>query len=341
MRQSSIARKLKQWYRRAKRDLPWRNTRDPYRIWISEIMLQQTRVAAALPYYERFLAKFPGVESLAAAAEPELLAAWAGLGYYARARNLQKAARLIVEGGGFPRDYESLCELPGVGSYTAAAISSIAFGLPYAVLDGNVARVLARVLNESGDIRSLKTRQRLQAAADEFLDRREPALFNQALMELGATICLPRQPQCHVCPIAPECEARRLGRQAELPVRAKQNATVFLHKTLLIVQRHGRILVRQRPAASSIMPGFWDLPESCELPEAVEGSSIGLFRHSVTYRNYTFTVRLGKLQIGSVGGLPQGFRWISASRLHEIPLSTTAKKGIRCLTKQGENETEA
>jgi A/G-specific adenine glycosylase len=323
---TTLASKLKRWYRRAKRNLPWRNTRDPYRIWLSEIMLQQTRVAAVLPYYERFLAKFPSVETLAAAAEPELLAAWAGLGYYTRARNLQKAARLVVKRGGFPRDYAGLRELPGVGDYTAAAVASIAFGLPHAVLDGNVARVLSRVLNDPGDIGSPKTRRRLQAAAEALLDRRNPAEFNQAMMELGATICLPRQPKCLVCPIAGDCEARRLGRQSELPVKSKITSTVFVEKTLLVVQQRGRVLLRQRPPTATLMPGFWDLPELPDLPGAVPGPLIGSFRHSITNHHYRFTVHTG-----NTTAIPKGFQWIFANCLHKIPLSTTAKKGLRCL----------
>src|SRR6266516_234894 len=180
---------LLSWYAGAKRVLPWRETRDPYRIWISEVMLQQTRVAAVIPYYERFLARFPDLATLAAAPEQELLAAWGGLGYYSRARNLQRAAQQMR--GRFPSDYESIRALVGVGDYTAAAVASIAFGLPYAVVDGNVLRVLSRVTNDASDIGSLKTKKRMQALADTLLAQSDPGLYNQALMELGATVCLP------------------------------------------------------------------------------------------------------------------------------------------------------
>ncbi|MEO7145400.1 MAG: A/G-specific adenine glycosylase [Bryobacteraceae bacterium] len=317
---------LRKWYRRVRRDLPWRQTQDPYRIWVSEIMLQQTRVATVVPYYERFLARFPTVDALAAAPEPELLTAWAGLGYYARARNLQRAARVIVERGGFPRDYGAIRELPGVGDYTAAAIASIAFGLPHAVLDGNVARVLSRVFNESGDIRLSATRRRLQHAADELLDRRNPAESNQALMELGATICLPRQPRCAICPIAESCEARRLGVETERPVKARAKETVFLRQTLILIRKRGRILLFKRPPASARMPGFWDVPESGQIPDAVAGALLGTFRHSITNHIYRFEVRSG-----DVVSVPKGFRWVRESRLDEIPLSTTAKKALLCL----------
>ena len=170
------------------RDLPWRRTRDPYAIWISEIMLQQTRVAAVIPYYERFLKRFPRVEDLAQASETEVLSLWSGLGYYSRARNLQKAARQIVEAGGFPRDYASIRELAGVGDYTAAAVASIAFGLPHAAVDGNVRRVVMRLAGDAA--------ADVGAIATQLLDRRDPGRWNQAVMELGATVCLPREPLC-------------------------------------------------------------------------------------------------------------------------------------------------
>ncbi|HWB95145.1 MAG TPA: A/G-specific adenine glycosylase, partial [Bryobacteraceae bacterium] len=207
----SFAAALLAWYARSHRDLPWRRTRDPYRIWISEIMLQQTRAQAVIPYYEKFLDRFPTVEALAEAPEHDVLAAWSGLGYYSRARNLQKAAVAITAAGGFPREYEELRRLPGIGPYTAAAIASIAFGLPHAVLDGNVMRVVARLENDPADIASPKTRARFQQRAQELLDPREAGHFNQAIMELGATLCLPRAPQCLLCPVAGECRALAAG----------------------------------------------------------------------------------------------------------------------------------
>src|SRR5579872_3965323 len=191
-----IRRRLVNWYLRNRRDLPWRRTSDPYRIWVSEVMLQQTRAQAVIPYYEKFLARFPDAASLAAADEAEVLALWSGLGYYSRARNLQRAARRISAAGVFPRDYDSIRALDGVGDYTAAAVASIAFGLPHAVLDGNVMRVLARLDNDAADISAASTRARLRARAQELLDGRRPGIFNQALMELGATICVPKTPQC-------------------------------------------------------------------------------------------------------------------------------------------------
>ncbi len=207
----TIRRLLLAWYSKHQRDLPWRRTRDPYRIWVSEIMLQQTRVASAIGYYQRFLERFPSIPELAAAPEQELLTAWAGLGYYARVRNLQKAANKIVELGAFPRDYASLRALAGIGDYTAAAIASIAFDLPHAALDGNVIRVLSRLTAERGNVASTTVRKRLRAAADRLIDPKLPGQFNQAWMELGAMVCLPKQPQCSICPLKSQCAARRLG----------------------------------------------------------------------------------------------------------------------------------
>src|SRR5437867_5667129 len=187
---SPLASLLLAWYRGGHRDLPWRRSADPYRIWVSEIMLQQTRAQAVIPYYERFLARFPTLESLAAARESEVVTVWSGLGYYSRARNLRLAAQQAVAAGGFPAGYPAIRALPGIGDYTAAAVASIAFGLPYAVLDGNVLRVIARMENDEADIASARTRERFRGIAQQWLDPRAPAQFNQALMELGATVCL-------------------------------------------------------------------------------------------------------------------------------------------------------
>jgi A/G-specific adenine glycosylase len=303
--------------------LPWRRTRDPYRIWISEIMLQQTRVAAAIPYYERFLERFPNVEALGAAAEEEVLAHWSGLGYYSRARNLLRGAKLIVESGGFPRDYESIRKLPGIGDYTAAAIASIAFGLPRAAVDGNVIRVLARLLDERGDTGSGKTRKRLEEAAARLLDRKRPGEFNQALMELGATICLPRDPQCGRCPLAASCQARRRGVERQLPVKRRGVQLVRIAKTLLVIRKRDRILLRQRDAASSQMAGFWELPEAELLPRAVLGERITTVPHAITNYRYRLTIVSATLRRA-----PRGFSWIETAELGRIPLSTASRKAL-------------
>ncbi len=271
-------------------------------------MLQQTRVAAVIPYYERFLKRFPDPAALASAAEEEVLTYWSGLGYYSRARNLQKAARQIVELGGFPKTHEGLLALAGVGDYTAAAVASIAFGLPHAVVDGNVRRVVARITNGKGDT---------QAVADVLLDSKNPSRSNQAMMELGAVVCLPRNPLCLLCPIASHCQANRAGTQNELPGKKTKPETIHLTRHLLVIRRKGRILL----APSSRVQGFWDLPEPFE--GARIGAKLGEFKHSITHRQYRFAV-----SEAVANAAPANFRWFTEQILCEIPLSTTAKKAI-------------
>jgi A/G-specific adenine glycosylase len=316
------------WYRAGHRDLPWRSTRDPYRIWVSEIMLQQTRAQAVIPYYERFLARFPTVEALAGAAEEEVLALWSGLGYYSRARNLRNAARQIAAGGEFPRTYDAIRALPGIGDYTAAAIASIAFGLPHAVLDGNVLRVVARVENDPADIGSTRTRERFRGIAQQWLDdggvQRDAGHFNQALMELGATVCLPRRPQCLVCPISARCRGRQEGTAAQLPVKLRKQEPVQVSGVLLVIRQRGKILLRQREASQRRMAGFWDLPTPEDLPEAKVGLHIGEIRHSITHHRYTLAVRAATAALP----VPGGFAWFTIVQLAEIPLSTTARKAL-------------
>jgi A/G-specific adenine glycosylase len=224
----AFRKQLLAWFRQFRRDLPWRHTTDPYGIWLSEIMLQQTRVAAVIPYYERFLQRFPDVYALAVAPAEEVLRLWSGLGYYSRARNLQKAAQQIAakHGGEFPTRLEDALALPGIGNYTAAAILSIAHGEKLAVLDGNVARVLARLGAIRGDIREPQRWQQLQKTADGLLDPKSPGDWNQAMMELGATLCSPKSPQCLLCPVAQFCEGRKQGMAESLPEKLKKRATV-------------------------------------------------------------------------------------------------------------------
>ena len=313
---SIIRRRLKEWYRGSKRELPWRATRDPYRIWVSEIMLQQTRVAVVIPYYRRFLERYPDLPALARASEAELLACWSGLGYYGRARNLQKAARQMLKAGGFPSECETIRALPGVGDYTAAAIASMAFGLPQAALDGNVTRVLARLTNDAGDVSAASTRQRLRQVAEGLLDRKDPGGFNQALMELGATLCLPRDPQCLLCPVRAHCQARRQGTERALPVKPRKKPPVRIWKTVLIVERGGKLLLRPRD-------GFWELPEADQLLVTSEPEALGSFRHSITHHQYVFTVAAARF-----GRAPRGFRWIPRDQLETVPLSTVARKAL-------------
>jgi len=326
----TIRVRILNWYANNKRDLPWRQTRDPYRIWVSEIMLQQTRVAAVIPYYDRFLERFPSVQALASAPESDLLAAWAGLGYYSRARNLQKAAKKVIELGRFPEDYASIRDLPGVGDYTAAAIASIAFELPHAVLDGNVVRVLSRLTGECGDIRSSVVRQRLRTLADRLIDTARPGDFNQGLMELGATVCMPKQPQCLLCPLSAQCVARKMGQQDEIPSKSLRPAPRGVEKTLLVIERDDNILAWRRPAESRRLAGFWELPESDQLRGARLQSRSGAFRHSIVNTTYRIEVFRATLEL-----VPKGFHWLAMKKLDEIPLSTTAKKALACLGERG------
>jgi A/G-specific adenine glycosylase len=325
----AVRRSLLIWYRRHKRDLPWRRTQDPYRIWVSEIMLQQTRVAAVIPYYERFLTLFPDVPTLASAPEQALLAAWAGLGYYSRARNLQKAARAIVELPHFPGDYAALRDLPGVGDYTAAAVASIAFGKPHAVLDGNVLRVLSRMLAERGDIKSDPVRKKLRAHAEKFLDRKRPGEFNQALMELGATICTPKQPSCGNCPVRTHCQAREQGVENQLPLNGVRASANRRELHLLLIEKGGKILAWQRPLDSPRLAGFWELPERAQLPSATVQAEVGGFRHTIV--NTTYLVQVVR---ASIRGCPGGFHWLARSSFGLLPISTTAKKALACLIKE-------
>ena len=314
------------WYAKGHRELPWRNTLDPYRIWISEIMLQQTRAQAAIPYYARFLARFPDVASLAAAEEDDVLALWSGLGYYSRARNLHRAARLIeAAGGGFPLRYSAIRDLPGIGDYTAAAIASIAFGMPRAVLDGNVLRVVARMENDASDISNPRTKVAFRAVAQAWLDPREPGGFNQAVMELGATVCLPRKPLCPVCPLTALCRAREQGTAAQLPVKLRKTEPVQLEGVLLVVRNRDRILLRARARSSPKMAGFWHLPTPEELPCAVLGERIGEIRHTITHHHYTLEVRHASARKPRDGA----FRWFTVAQLETIPFSTTARKALK------------
>ncbi len=321
-------RGLLRWFDAAQRDLPWRRTRDPYAIWLSEVMLQQTRVAAVIPFYQRFLQRFPDVASLAAAPEADLLAHWAGLGYYYRARNVQRAAQKMVASGGFPITHSEIRELPGIGDYTAAAVASIAFDLPHAAVDGNVLRVLSRLFNDATDIASGAGRKRFTALAGQLLDQSRPGAYNQALMELGAVICLPKAPQCLLCPVARHCAARAAGRTTELPVKATVKKSVRLERTLFWIERAGHLLVWQREPDSRLMPGFWELPEPAQLAGAEPGRMLGNFKHGITIYDYRFAVVEAQAPLELNGCL-----WRPFSELESAPLSTIFRKAMRIVEK--------
>jgi A/G-specific adenine glycosylase len=301
-----IRKRLLAWHDTHKRDLPWRRTSDPYHILVSEIMLQQTRVAAVIPFYLRFLTRFPTAGALARARESTVLHAWAGLGYYSRARNLQAAAKEIARDG-FPATYEAALALPGIGPYTAAAVMSIACGQPHAAVDGNVRRVLSRLLarHDAG-----------QTEADALLDRRRPGDFNQAMMELGAVVCLPGTPKCQECPVARYCVARRLGEVDRFPAREVKRAQEAVTIRWAFVVSDGRVLLAS-PKSDGLWRGFWTLPE---IP-LIGARLAARIRHTVTFRKIEIEVYTGQVQ-----GAPTGCEAVPLGRLKTIPLATPVRK---------------
>ncbi len=336
---------LLQWFDHHKRDLPWRRTRDPYAIWVSEIMLQQTRVAAVLDHYARWMQRFPTVQALAAAEETEVLALWSGLGYYRRARMLHRAAQAVVaaHGGELPRTAAGLRDLPGVGTYTSAAIASIAFGEEIAVVDGNVERVITRLaglapardaalVRSPGEDNPVQTTQQAGPAA---LDRAIRALAttmvvaghagdsNQAMMEVGATVCLPRAPLCLHCPIQPWCRTR--GEHLATTRKAQVARSISHGLAQRMGATGGEVLLQQRAADLSLMPGMWELPP---LPAAAAPGAVVLqLRHAITVTNYEVSiVRLDAAQT------MESARWFPASELPRLPLTGLTRKVLRRLS---------
>lgn len=304
--------RLLTWYDKQARDLPWRKNRDPYRVWVSEIMLQQTRVAAVIDHYHEFLRRFPTVQKLAAAREASVLAAWSGLGYYRRARMMHAAAKVLSRElrSQFPRTAATLRELPGIGRYTAAAIASIAFGEPVAVVDGNVERVVERL---SGDI---LLHEQTWKVAERLLDRGRPGDFNQAVMELGATVCTPRAPGCLTCPVVELCATRgERPAKARLPRQKKRE----IHYALDC--REGAVLLVQRPKDAKVMAAMWELPELSTRPDPAKPDLT--VRHSITVTDYTVYVWRLELRDDSVG------QRVTIDLLDRIALTGLARKILR------------
>jgi len=326
-----VRRALLRWYDEHRRDLPWRETRDPYRIWLSEIMLQQTRVAAVLDHYRIFLKGFPSVQALAAASEDAVLAAWSGLGYYRRARMLHRAARQITEqhGGCFPENSGAWLALPGIGRYTAAAIASIAFAEPIAVVDGNVERVLQRFIGSN-----LSTPQIWQHA-QALLAKSRPGDFNQAMMELGATVCAPREPRCPMCPVRKWCATQQsMERRASPPSPATNSARQVKKEIWCVLnQRNGDIRLVQRPKTASLMPGMWELPQSSEPPRPLPASAHWhTFRHSITVTDYTVHVlRNTTLRNTPLPATPPAAKgkWIAIDRIPQVPITGLTRKILK------------
>ncbi len=310
------------WYDAGHRRLPWRESTRLYPVWLSEIMLQQTRVEAVIPYFHRFLDRFPDIDTLAAAVESDVLAAWSGLGYYSRARLLHRAVRQVASTGP-PASLTELRALPGVGEYTAAAIGSIVLGLPVAAVDGNVLRVVSRLTNSDADISLPATRKRFQATAQEWLDPLRPGDFNQAMMELGATLCTPRNPECGRCPITPLCGAHAAGTQHELPVKISRVQVRQVALDVLILLRQSKVYLLPRAAAEKRLAGFWELPQK-DAVAATETEAVGNFTHQIVNDRYRVTVWKGRPPAGRLSG----GRWFSTAELGQIPVTTLTRKAL-------------
>jgi A/G-specific adenine glycosylase len=310
---SKFRKSLLRWYRKKQRKLPWRGETDPYRILVSEIMLQQTRVAVVKERYQKFLRQFPTARRLARAREQTVLAAWSGLGYYRRARALHAAAKEILGNGGFPPSSIALRALPGVGRYTANAVASIAFGETVPVVDGNVQRVLQRLHgNQFSD-------KAYWQAAGELLDRKHPGDFNQAMMELGALVCLPAQPLCQVCPVAPLCASRGAG------ARRKQTPRRKAVLNYALTRRNGFVFLQQRGTDTQLMPGMWELPALGAQERAGKAPLLKL-RHSITTTDYTvFVFSSTKTNTLSIAKHPSA-RWIPMRSVKRLPLTGLTRK---------------
>ena len=337
-------RELLAWFRANRREHPWRRDRDHYRVWLAEVMLQQTRIAAVIPYYEKFLARFPDLQSLAEAPEQDVLRFWAGLGYYSRARNLQRAAREIVarHGGKFPRDFAAALALPGIGRYTAAAVLSIAFDAPHAVLDGNVARVLARLDAIRGDLRAPRQWKKLEATAQTLLARGAPGDWNQALMELGETICTPKSPRCDECPVSRWCEARKRDLVDSIPAPRKKPAGLKQRiAAAVLLDPRGRTLLVRDPGAHDgvLFSRMWQFPaaEFTKNPAAALADHLRSklrfdppalvelphAKHGVTFRNITLVPFCARVE-----ALPV------RPRSRRLPLAEIGRAAVSSATKK-------
>jgi A/G-specific adenine glycosylase len=373
-RKSKIQNQLLVWFRANARDLPWRNNRTPYRVWLSEMMLQQTQVETVIPYFERFLARFPTIDALAAAPIGDVLKLWEGLGYYARARNLHKAAQVIVNErhGEWPRTVEGLLNLPGIGRYSAGAIASLAFDVDAPVLDGNVIRVLCRLFAIERDPKDAQVREELWGVAESLLPRSPrllgeaagagavPAVsgvrstageFNEALMELGALICTPRNPKCDLCPLTKYCAAKKRHLQDQLPLKTKRKPLPHFDVTAAVIRKNGRLLIAQRPFGGRL-GGLWEFPggkveagetlKQCLRREIKEelglrikvGQPIISIDHAYTH----FKITLHAFECELVSGKPQAvqvqdFKWVRMKELEKYAFAKTDLRIIEALKK--------
>ncbi len=350
----AIKTKLLPWFSANRRSMPWRSNRTPYRVWISELMLQQTRVDQATPYFHRFMKRFPSLKSLAAASQEDVLKMWEGLGYYSRARNLHKAARIIADEhkGRFPRTAEEIQQLPGIGSYTAAAIGSLAFNLDLAVLDGNVIRVLSRLYAYTKDTAGSAARKELQQMTDQLLVAGDAGNYNEAMMELGATICLPRNPQCGICPVSSVCLAQKSERPTDYPIKAtKKKVPHMVVGAAIVSNRKGEVLIAQR-RNEDMLGGLWEFPggkqetgetiQQCIARELKEelgvNIEVGDFLVTVKHAYSHFTMDMHAYHARIRSGRPrpihcQDYKWLRISNLRDYPYSKADLKIIEELEK--------
>ena len=346
-RRVRLSNALLDWYAREKRDLPWRRARDPYAVWVSEVMLQQTQVATVLPYYERWMQRFPDARALAAASEDEVLHAWQGLGYYSRARRLLDGARAVVErhGGRLPRSAGELRALPGIGPYSAGAIASIAYGAPEPIVDGNVVRVLTRLFALRGDPAKAPLKNKLWELARALIPQGRASDFNQSLMELGATLCTPKQPRCYACPVRTGCGAFSQGLVEKLPETARRPATTAVQMVAALVWRRGRVLVTQLPDSAPRWAGMWQFPnaerKAKETPEqalsravrdsvGLDAEATGLVavvRHGVTRYRITLDAYRASAPKGRARALGcQALRWCAPAELGTLAMPAAHRK---------------
>lgn len=343
------------WYDKNKRTMPWRGVLEPYLIWVSEVMLQQTQVDTVEAYYNRFIGRFPTVQDLAAASQGEVMKVWEGLGYYARARRLHRAAQIVVKefDGKIPGDYESFLSLPGVGRYTAGAVMSIAFGRRVPVLDGNVIRLLSRIFHITDDVTRDSTRKHLWSLVESILPDERIEDFNQALMELGALVCRPKNPSCPSCPLSDLCEANRLSLQTDLPVKRPKKPLPHLDVTAGVIYKDEKFLITLRPP-KGLLGGLWEFPggkkeqgerlEDCLKREIKEELGIEIevcepivrVKHAYTHFRITLHVYRCRYVLGRVKPVAcDDFRWISKDELDGFAFPAADRKVIDCLKQQG------
>ena len=351
---SRIAKRLLYWYKRHGRILPWRGHPNPYAVWVSEIMLQQTRVEAVIPYFARWMARFPTIQSLAEASEQDVLNHWEGLGYYTRARNLHKAAKIVAGefGGKLPHSVDALRKLPGIGRYTAGAIASMVFGMDEPTLDGNLRRVFARLFNVKAPADSAEGEKQLWSIAAENLPKGRAGDFSQALMDLGATICLPKNPLCMLCPLEVDCQARKLGIQEALPIlKPKAEVPSVVHSAAVIIQR-GRVMLAKRPS-EGLLGGMWEFPNgritgdpAWGLHRALKtgysltvraGVLLGILQHAYTHFRITVHVFSAELKISGTEKtkaerMKKNIKWVKLSELEDHPMGKIDRQIARKYT---------